>query len=207
MTCGIYKITNIINGKIYIGCSKDIARRWRAHIKGRNDRKHLVHHAIIKYGIEQFTFEILIQCPNICFDYWEKYYIEKYNCMVPNGYNLSGGGRYNVIVSDETRKRLSESQKGKVISDETKLKISENSKKLKHSNEAKRKMSESHKGKVHPKMSSPMEKNPKAVKVEYNGKIYGCKKELYIELGISKSTFRKRFAQGLYGVEIKDNSD
>lgn len=203
MTTGIYKITNKINGKIYIGCSKEIETRWKAHIKGRGDRKHLIHHAIVKYGVEQFTFEILIQCPNICFDYWEKYYIAKYDCMTPNGYNLSGGGRYNVIVSEDTRKAITNALMGHKHSEDTKRKIGENSKKLKHTEETKKLIADALTGTKRPNTNVRMEKNPKAKKIEYNGKMYGCKKELYLELGISKPTFNKRFAQGMYGIEIE----
>jgi len=202
MISGIYKITNNINGKIYIGCSKDIDKRWKAHLNGRKNRKHLIHHAIIKHGIDNFTFEVLLNCPNICFDYWEKYHIAKYDCVVPNGYNLTHGGRYNVVVSEKTKELLSISNKGKKLSEETKRKIGENSKKLRHSEEQKLLWSEQRKGKSSPAMSKTMGENSNAKKIKYNEKIYGCKKELYLELGISKPTFRKRFSQGLYGIEL-----
>lgn len=57
---GIYKYTNKINGKIYIGMSNDIARRKAEHIAqaNRNDRMY-IHQAIHKYGIKNFDFEVI----------------------------------------------------------------------------------------------------------------------------------------------------
>ena len=60
---GIYKITNLINNKIYIGQSVDIKKRWATHkrqafIKGKEYDKYL-YRAIRKYGIDNFSFEII----------------------------------------------------------------------------------------------------------------------------------------------------
>lgn len=62
-TCGIYKITNQINGKCYIGQSVNIERRWQEH-KRFNSREQLaiIHQAFRKYGLENFSFEILEEC-------------------------------------------------------------------------------------------------------------------------------------------------
>ena len=62
--CGIYKITNTINGKVYIGQSQNIAERWRAHRSrafsedGKNERN-LLYRAIRKYGLEIFEFSVI----------------------------------------------------------------------------------------------------------------------------------------------------
>lgn len=58
---GIYKITNKINGKIYIGQSINIERRWKEHIFD-NRKNSLIHLAIIKYGKENFSFEVIEEC-------------------------------------------------------------------------------------------------------------------------------------------------
>lgn len=108
---GIYKITNKVNGKVYIGCSFDIHSRWKRHIS--NNGKSLATKAIKKYGLINFCFEILLECPKICFDYWEKFYISQHNSIAPNGYNLMGGGRYNVNIHQNTRKKISNALKGK----------------------------------------------------------------------------------------------
>lgn len=130
MTSGIYKIENKINGKIYIGCSKDIERRFKQHKLKTKKTTSIIKKAINKHGVDNFTFKILLQCPNICFDYWEKKYISDYNSMVPNGYNLTGGGEYQKIISEETRNRLINSHIGQIawnkgisLSDEHKKKL------------------------------------------------------------------------------------
>ena len=63
--CGIYKITNKINGKCYIGQSIDIIKRWKTEYKWYQINKHLLA-AFNKYGLENFNFEIIEECePNL----------------------------------------------------------------------------------------------------------------------------------------------
>lgn len=90
MICGIYKIQNLINNKIYIGQSTDIKTRWYKH-KCAQDNFY-IHKAIRKYGIENFSFDIIEECSQQELDKKEKYYINKYNSLVPNGYNMILGG-------------------------------------------------------------------------------------------------------------------
>ncbi|MGL5079095.1 MAG: GIY-YIG nuclease family protein, partial [Waterburya sp.] len=62
MTCGVYQIKNKLDGKIYIGSSADIERRWEGHKKMLRTKKHYnskLQEAWDKYGEETFTFEIL----------------------------------------------------------------------------------------------------------------------------------------------------
>ena len=62
---GIYKIENLVNGKIYIGQSINIERRWQGHrkgIKSRVDKEKPLYRAMNKYGIENFSFEVLEEC-------------------------------------------------------------------------------------------------------------------------------------------------
>lgn len=84
MSTGIYKITNKINNKSYIGQSVHIEIRWREHIRKGN----LIHKAIKKYGVNNFTFEILEECKINELNEKEEYYIKKYNTIIPNGYNI-----------------------------------------------------------------------------------------------------------------------
>ena len=55
----IYKITNKINNKVYIGQSKDVHRRFLEHISGRKNGTSVIHNAIEKYGVENFKIEII----------------------------------------------------------------------------------------------------------------------------------------------------
>lgn len=94
---GIYKITNLINQKCYIGQSTNISKRWNAHrsaAQNPNNRAHYSSHlyrAMRKYGIENFQFEILEECSVSLLNQKEREYIQKYNSCFA-GYNESLGG-------------------------------------------------------------------------------------------------------------------
>lgn len=87
---GIYKITNLINNKIYIGQSVNIERRWQEHIY--QNRNSAIHQAIKKYGIENFIFEIIEECSQSQLDEREIFWIKYFNSY-ENGYNLTPGGK------------------------------------------------------------------------------------------------------------------
>lgn len=95
MSCGIYKITNIVNNKVYIGKSIQIERRWSEHkseINNLNKQNHL-YRAMRKYGIDNFQFEIIEICSdnNNILSEREKYWINFYNSY-ETGYNETRGG-------------------------------------------------------------------------------------------------------------------
>lgn len=108
----IYKITNRINGKVYIGqTTMSLKNRWKCH-KSSKDAC-VFHKAIKKYGAENFTVEqIDVAADADELNLKEKYWIAHYNSMIPNGYNSTDGGD-NFVLSDEIRKRMSEKRKGK----------------------------------------------------------------------------------------------
>ena len=93
---GIYKITNQINGKVYIGQSIDIQYRWKQHKQqAKNNRKNnKLYQAMRKYGIENFLFEVIEQCKfsQQQLDNRQRYWIEYYNSY-ENGYNSTRGGQ------------------------------------------------------------------------------------------------------------------
>lgn len=60
MSIGIYKITNKVNGKVYIDQSKNIEKRWKQHLGAKDN--YLIHRAIRKYGKDNFSFEIVQLC-------------------------------------------------------------------------------------------------------------------------------------------------
>jgi len=88
---GIYKITNLINQKSYIGQSVDIKRRWRDHRKAIQTGENCLYKAIRKYGIENFSFEIIKECTPDELNDLERYYINLYDTYY-NGYNSTLGG-------------------------------------------------------------------------------------------------------------------
>lgn len=126
----IYKATNVVNRKIYIG--KTVAkldRRKVEHFSAAKSReyKSAFHNALLKYGENNFSWEIIDRCLFAeSLDAFEKYYIDKFNSKSPNGYNLADGGMGNVGMkhSDETKSRLRAAQTGRRASIETRNKIS-----------------------------------------------------------------------------------
>lgn len=99
--CGIYKITNLTNNKIYVGQSIDIFCRWRAHLSNAKDpkRQHnsLIDKSIEKRGIDNFSIEILELCQKEQLNEKELFYAKQLNSYVPNGYNIAvcGGAMVN----------------------------------------------------------------------------------------------------------------
>ena len=132
----IYKITNKINGKVYIGqTTKTLRRRWTKHCIAAKTDNIPFHRALIKYGFENFTVEQIDVASSIEeLNKKEVYWIKHYNSMMPNGYNVceGGGGVSGFKFRPETIEKLKESHIGKKQTAETKKKISDSAKGLKH---------------------------------------------------------------------------
>lgn len=93
MSCGIYKITNQLNNKSYIGQSINIESRWNHHKNYSMESAHYpLYQAFKKYGVENFTFEIIELCSKEKLNEKEIYWIQKYNTYY-NGYNQTTGGQ------------------------------------------------------------------------------------------------------------------
>lgn len=105
MEKAIYKITNLINGKVYIGQSIHPERRWIEHKqRARHGKeKSAIHLAIEKYGEENFSFEILKWSEN--YNKEEIDMIKKYNSLIPNGYNITEGGENCCVLRGEDNPR------------------------------------------------------------------------------------------------------
>ena len=96
----IYKITNKINNKVYIGLTKcTLQYRWTKHIGECNNVKNSkqLYKAMRKYGIENFTIEKIDHTDNFeKLGELERFYIKQYNSQNPKyGYNLTAGGERN----------------------------------------------------------------------------------------------------------------
>ena len=127
--CGVYKITNKINGKFYIGSSVDIEHRWQQHVNALKGNYHCNIHlqsAWNKYGSENFNFEILEECKDDIVRKREQYYIDNTHCLNRNiGYNISPQTDMS-LKSDETKKKISDSKRGKYVGEQNPyVKISE----------------------------------------------------------------------------------
>jgi group I intron endonuclease len=100
---GLYSVTNLVNGKVYIGQSNDIFLRWKAHI-----RKSLfvVGSSIAKHGVQNFEFCILVVTHKGAYlDELEKNAIAAFDSLSPKGYNLDIGAGLNPFASEESRLR------------------------------------------------------------------------------------------------------
>lgn len=110
--CGIYKIENLVDGKVYIGQSINVSNRLANH---KSDLKHNRHHntylqhAYNKYGVENFDFSIICECDMQELDRLERYYIvEVYDSIDRDkGYNRENGGNLYKIASPETKEKIS----------------------------------------------------------------------------------------------------
>ena len=114
MEKAIYKITNKINGKIYIGQSIHPEKRFVTHCHKNKKHKSLISDAIQKYGKENFILEIIGWFKD--YNEKEKYYIQYYRSLAPYGYNIAEGGENPPIgrgennsfakISNETSKKI-----------------------------------------------------------------------------------------------------
>jgi group I intron endonuclease len=165
----VYKITNLINNKSYIGATtKTIEQRWDEHVKVAEKVKSNktykicgIHYAISKYGINAFKIETLCEHPDInhVFEFLEPKYILEHNTFSELGYNNTPGGdgnprritkdgyarsaksRIGSKRSPETKKKMSRWQIGRKLSKEVREKIGK-------SMIGKKNMSKSHKDKI-----------------------------------------------------------
>lgn len=204
----IYKITNRLDGKVYIGQTVNTDNRWKAHksyAKNKTKCKQVIHQAIAKYGIENFEFEVLAcSLDKDSANDAEVQIIKQYNSRdKKNGYNIAVGGGFSML--------------GLKHSDETKARIGAASRGIKPSNEARKKRSESMRAVVGGKQPSWLvgikkskeererlavrmsgDNNPNAkinyeianrIRIEYSkGK---TQQELAVEFGVGRSTITR----------------
>jgi len=113
--CGIYKIVNLINNKVYIGSSVDIFKRWKkGHLRTLNKNEHdnkYLQRSWNKYSSENFEFEIVKICSEMLLLEMESFYLDKFcGCNSDINYNLMDPLRLE--ITNEYRKLVSEQTKG-----------------------------------------------------------------------------------------------
>ena len=116
MPFGIYSITNVVTGDMYIGQTiQDFEKRWKSHIsalnRGNHDNEYL-QRSWNKYGEGAFKFKAIHYCDELdILNDLEKYYIKKYDTY-NNGFNMTEGGDYFLNeIPDEIRKKRLENLK------------------------------------------------------------------------------------------------
>lgn len=201
----IYKTTNLINGKIYIGQSKK-------NIKSYLGSGKVLKQAIKKYGREYFKREILCKCENQSdLNKLERFWINELNSQNPNiGYNLESGGNSHEDYSwsrnnNEWKNKISESLRGKIQSQETIEKRREKLIGKTRSEETKRKIAASATGRKHTKET--LEKMSKAKRGKSWEEICGEKTTVERRESMSKRMLgnkhcvgRKPWNKGLRGI-------
>lgn len=108
----IYVITNLVNGKKYVGQTvQKVNKRWRSHIKAaiKLEQSEPLCRAIRKYGECKFSIEVVHQCTEPLLDAAERFFIRHLNTIIDakQGYNLQYGGRANVRPSKVSCRKLS----------------------------------------------------------------------------------------------------
>lgn len=114
----VYKITNLINQKTYIGSSIRVEKRWQQHkndaFNSNNERyNYPLYQAFRKYGLSNFSFEIIQNDFNTIeeMEAYEAIMIKKYNSLTPNGYNQTLFTSSNSIANENTQKHIKDISK------------------------------------------------------------------------------------------------
>jgi predicted GIY-YIG superfamily endonuclease len=90
----VYSITNLVNGKQYIGITTtSLEERWQSHLDTPLKKRHLLHQSITEFGKENFAIEVLERASSLKeLRVKEQEWIQKLNTRQPNGYNITKGG-------------------------------------------------------------------------------------------------------------------
>lgn len=125
---GIYKITNIVNNKFYIGSSINVKKRLKQHLSALVKNNHynsILTRAYNKYGDDNFKFELLFKCEPVREDllFWEQLCLNNLECH----YNLSrvAGSMLGYKHSDTTRAKVSMANRGRKRTPEVCKRLSE----------------------------------------------------------------------------------
>lgn len=116
---GVYKITCTSNGRIYIGASRNMLKRWKQHRNDLNSRTHHNRHlqrAWDKYGVNAFVFETLELCELAVLKDREQFYLDTLKPYRKHGFNIAKLSRTSMgfrPISKKTRSKMSAAKKGK----------------------------------------------------------------------------------------------
>ena len=129
----IYKATCTLNGKMYIGYSEDFSKRKDGHkacSKRKKNKENAFYKAIREFGWDNFTWEIIYEGSdsNHTMNVMEPYFIAEYHTYIDdplcNGYNSTKGGGYSYGCAEETKRKISQANKGSKRTPEEKAKMS-----------------------------------------------------------------------------------
>jgi group I intron endonuclease len=148
----LYVIENLLNGKKYVGLSKDAQWRWKTHKRAIvSNRGSPLYSALRKYGVDVFKFTALGSVDGYgAASQMEKKLIAGFGTRAPHGYNLTDGGEglAGYAFSEEALAKIRSAFKGRKHTDESRAKMSASLTGKTHTAEAKAKISEGNKGKT-----------------------------------------------------------
>jgi group I intron endonuclease len=184
---GIYKITNILSNKVYVGCASNIRTRWNDHLYDLRKGQHCNYYlqkAWLKHGESNFKFEIIELCGR------EYYWAEQLECLNKSkGYNLKPINPLGCPThSEETKEKLRIANSGKkpsmlCIQRLKERVLSEEHKKLLMRGRQRINFKEVHRAK----------KGKKIINIETNV-VYGSLSELCEKLNVSKGTLSRKLS-------------
>lgn len=145
---GIYKITSP-TGRVYIGQSIDIEKRRQKYILLNCKGQTRLYASIQKHSFIEHTFEVVEECTVKELNTRERYWQETYNVLGELGLNcrLTNTSDRSGYLSENTKLKISNSNKGKTFSEESRKKMSESQTGKQLSEKTRKKMSETRKGK------------------------------------------------------------
>jgi len=175
MNSGVYKIKNLVSGKLYVGSAVDITSRFKVHRSALNfDRHHndYLKKSWDKYGEDSFVFEVIEYCSKDKLLEREQYWIDFYGATNRDiGYNIleHAGSLLGFKHTEETKRKISQSLKGEMVGEKNPMYGT------KWTEEKRKEASEKFKGKNNPRYGnhSPLSEETKkkisnAVKGEKN---------------------------------------
>jgi group I intron endonuclease len=115
---GVYAFRNKLNGKVYVGQSKNVITRRVQHERGDTSNSRRFHNAMQKYGAQGFDWVVLEYCNTDQLNEREAYWVQQLDSLHPNGYNLTSGGGAFQKHHTETLLKFSENQKKLVKSNQ-----------------------------------------------------------------------------------------
>ena len=126
--CGVYRITNTVKGKHYVGSSVNIKKRWNQHrreLKSGNHCNKKLQNSWSKHGFDNFEFAIVLLCDHKNVLMYEQDVMNYYSAAA-SGYNILpvAGTRFGAKMSVEFRKKLSDRLKGRVFTEEHRRNLS-----------------------------------------------------------------------------------
>ena len=153
----IYKVTNKVNQKVYVGKSKDPSKRLRGHWISRFDGSHF-HNALIKYGLKNFELSELEEhdTEELANEAEKRLIAENKSQDVAFGYNMTAGGDGVCNPCEEIRRRMRDAHLGKKMSQITLQRMSAAQKGRVMSEEHRKNLSKARKASAERKGFTPM---------------------------------------------------